>query len=131
MATLSEACSAAIDLDPLVAKYPIQFSSTLRTAKCAPHEKDLSDLGPSRSPPYRSAPPKMRIFSEMVDPLLQRASLNLENPLTRAPPFWCLRAGEASVWWWIIARLILKLFFISTLAEDGNNFRAFWGRCSI
>jgi hypothetical protein len=39
MATLSEACSAAIDLDPLVAKYLVQFSSTFRTAKCAPYEK--------------------------------------------------------------------------------------------
>jgi len=60
MAKFSEACSAAIDLDPLVVKYLVQFSSTLRNA---PYEKELSDRGPVLSPPYRRAPPKMRIFS--------------------------------------------------------------------
>ena len=70
MATLSEACSAAIELDPLVAKYLAQFSSTLLTAKFAPYEKELSDPGHVLSPPYRFAPPKMRIFGEMIDDLL-------------------------------------------------------------
>jgi len=63
MATLSEACSTEIDLDPLVAKYLVQYSSTLWTAKCAPYEKELSDPGPVRSPPYRCNTPKRRIFS--------------------------------------------------------------------
>jgi hypothetical protein len=62
MAKFSEGCSAAIDLDSLVAKYLVQFSSTFRTVKCALYEKDLSDSGSVRSPRYRCAPTKMKIF---------------------------------------------------------------------
>jgi len=104
MATLTEAYLTAIDLDPFVATNPVQRLSTLRTAKCAPYEIDLSDPGSFLSPPYRSAPPKMRIFSEMVEDLSTNGLVGPSKPPTQSPTFWCLRAREASGWWWIIAR---------------------------
>jgi hypothetical protein len=48
------------------------FSSKLGVAKCAPYEIELSDPTPVRSSPYWCAPPKLKIFGEMVDDLLEK-----------------------------------------------------------
>jgi hypothetical protein len=41
-------------------------------AKCTPYNIELSDTKPVRSPPYRCAPPKLKVFKEMIDDLLEK-----------------------------------------------------------
>jgi hypothetical protein len=89
MATLSEAYLPAIDPDPFVAKNPMQYLSTLRS----PYEIDLSDPGPFRSPPYRSAPPKMRVFSEMVEDLLTKGLVGPSKSPYAIPAFLVLKSA--------------------------------------
>jgi hypothetical protein len=58
-----------VKLDSLVNEFPALFSSELGAAKCVPYDIELSDTKPVRSSPYWCAPPKLKIFSEMIDDL--------------------------------------------------------------
>jgi hypothetical protein len=71
LASVSDAWSGDVSLTSLVAEYPALFSSTLGAAKCAPYEIELSDPTPVPSSPYPCAPPKLKIFREMIDDVLE------------------------------------------------------------
>jgi hypothetical protein len=68
----SEACISGESLSSIIADFPALFSPILGMANCAPYEIELSDPTPVRSQPYRCAPPKLEIFKEMVDDLLEQ-----------------------------------------------------------
>jgi hypothetical protein len=75
MTSLSEPWPGDGSFGSLVAEFPALFSSTLGVAKCAPYEIELSDPTPVRSSPYRCAPPKLKVFREMVDDLLEKGAV--------------------------------------------------------
>jgi hypothetical protein len=56
------------------------FSSVFGTAKCAPYVIELADSTPVRSLKYRCVPPKLKVFREMVDDLLERGVVRPSNP---------------------------------------------------
>jgi hypothetical protein len=75
------------DLSSVYQEFPRLFSSRLGTARCAPYQIDLVDSTPVRSPPYRCAPPKMRIFREMVDDLLADGVIRPSRSPYASPAF--------------------------------------------
>jgi len=52
--------------------FPSLFSASLGVAKCTPYDIELSDTTPVRSPPYRCAPPKLQVFKQLVNELLEQ-----------------------------------------------------------
>ena len=69
------------DLSPeiLMEEFPLLFSSSLGIAKCNPYLVELADTTPVRSPPFRCAPPKLRIFKQLMSCWNMRSS-DLVNP---------------------------------------------------
>ena len=60
--------------EALMLEFPSLFSTSLGTAHCAPYDIELTDDTPVRSPPYRCAPPRLRVFRQLVDELLERGN---------------------------------------------------------
>jgi len=73
--------------ETLAAEFPGLFSCILGTAKCEPYDIELSDRVPVRSPPYRCAPPKMKIFREMVRELLEQGVVRESKSPYASPAF--------------------------------------------
>jgi len=68
-------------------EYSSLFSSSLGTAKCTPYEIELCDATPVRSPPYRCAPPKLKVFKQMVTELLAQGVLRPSKSPYASPAF--------------------------------------------
>jgi hypothetical protein len=98
----------------------VLFSSTLGIAKW-PYEIRCQIQLPSVCCHFDMLYPKWKSLGRWKMIWSKRASLDLENPLTQAPPFLCQRVEEVSGWWWIIRRLIQKLFSIRTLCRQQNK----------
>ena len=69
--TLMPGHPKGLERDVLLAEFPSLFSSSLGTAKCTPYDIELSDATPVRSAPYRRAPPRLQIFKQTVNELLE------------------------------------------------------------
>ena len=68
-------------------EYPLFFTLSVGTAKCAPYEIKLSDTTPVRSPPYRCAPPKLEVFKKMVNELLEQGVVRPSKSQYASPAF--------------------------------------------
>jgi hypothetical protein len=76
-----------VSSDTIRAEFPELFSSQLGTAKCTPYEIELSDPTPVRSHPYRCAPPKLKIFRNTVNELLEKGVVRPSKSLYTSPAF--------------------------------------------
>jgi hypothetical protein len=77
----------------IVQEFSDLFSSTLGTATCAPYEIELSDSTPVRSPPFRCAPPKLAIFKEVINELLEQGVIRVSKSLYASPAFLVPKRG--------------------------------------
>jgi hypothetical protein len=93
LASVSEPWPGDGSFSSLVDEFPALFSSTLGVAKCAPYEIELSDPTPVHSSPYRCAPPKLKIFREMVNNLLEKGVVRLSKSLYASPAFLLPKRG--------------------------------------
>jgi hypothetical protein len=93
LASMSETGSGDGSFNFLVDEFPALFSSTLGVAKCAPYEIELSDPTPVRSSPYRCAPPKLKIFREMVNDLLEKGVVRPSKSPYASPEFLLPKRG--------------------------------------
>ena len=69
------------------------FASTLGTATCAPYEIELSDPTPVRSPPFRCAPPKLAIFKDVINELLEQGVIRVSKSPYASPAFLVPKSG--------------------------------------
>jgi hypothetical protein len=93
---IAEACVTAagqsggtrgLSAESLSAEFPAVFSPKLGTANCTPYEIEVLDPTPVRSPPYRCAPPKMVIFRETVNQLLEEGVTRPSKSPYASPAF--------------------------------------------
>jgi len=68
-------------------EYPLLFTSSVGTAKCAPYQIELSEDTPVRSSPYRCAPPKLEIFKSIVNELLEQGAVRPSKSQYASPAF--------------------------------------------
>jgi len=85
--TMAQVWPQELWAETLRAEYPDLFSSSLGTVKCAPYEIELSDTTPVRSPPYRCAPPKLQVFKQMVNELLEQGVIRPSKSPYASPAF--------------------------------------------
>jgi len=98
MASMSEASSNDVSSISLVAEFQALFSSTLGTANCAPYEIEISDPTTVCSSPHRCAPPKLKIFRETIDDLLEQGVVRPSKFPHAIPAFWVpIESGRFSV----------------------------------
>ena len=71
----------------IMAEIPALFSSTLGAAHCVPYEIELSDTTLVRSSLYRCAPPKLTIFREMVNKLMEQGVVRPSKSPYASPAF--------------------------------------------
>jgi hypothetical protein len=69
--SLAQLCPESLSREALMKGFPLLFSTSLGTAKCAPYDIKLMDSKPVRSPSYRCAPPRAQIFKRVMNELLQ------------------------------------------------------------
>ena len=72
----------------LMKEFPSSFSASLGVAKCTTYDIELSDATPVRSPPYRCAPPKLQIFKQLVNELLEHGVVRPSKSPYASPAFW-------------------------------------------
>lgn len=95
----SQVCgSDGFDVGSFSAEFPALFSSTLGTAHCVHYQIELSDSTPERSAPYRFAPPKMAIFRDMVNELLEQRVVRPSKSLFASPTFLVSKGDGVSAW---------------------------------
>jgi hypothetical protein len=82
-----------ISLSSLVAVFSALFLSTLGAAKCALYKNQLSDPTPVRSSPYWCTPPKLKIFREMIDDLLEKGVVTPSKSPYVSPAFLLPKRG--------------------------------------
>jgi hypothetical protein len=80
-------------LESLVNEFPALFSSELGAAKCTPYDIELSVAKRVRSPPYRCAPPKLGVFREMIDDLLEKGVIRPSKSPYASPAFLLPKRG--------------------------------------
>ena len=68
------------------------------------HIRELSDPTPLRASPYRCAPPKLAVFREMVNKLLEQEVVRPRKSPYASPAFLVPKNGAICVWWWIIGK---------------------------
>jgi hypothetical protein len=83
-----------LSAESLSAKFPAVFSPKVGTGNCTPYEIEVSDPTPVRSPPYRCAPPKMVIFRETVNQLLEEGVIRPSKSPYASPTFLVPKNGE-------------------------------------
>ena len=71
----------------LMEEFPSLFSASLGVARCAPYDIELSDTSPVRSPPYRCTPPKLQVFKQLVNELLEQGVLRPSKSPYASPCF--------------------------------------------
>ena len=71
----------------LMDECPSLFSTSLGNAKCTPYDNELSDTRPVRSAPYRCAPPKLQIFKQVVNELLEQGVVRPGKSQYASPAF--------------------------------------------
>jgi hypothetical protein len=98
MAAVLEVWPSGMTSDSIIAEFPALFSSTLGTAACAPYEIEVTNPDPVHSPPYRCAPPKLAIFREMVNDLLEQGVIRPSKSPYASPAFLVPKSGGGSVW---------------------------------
>jgi hypothetical protein len=114
IASASETWPDGIDLESLVAEFPVLFSSTFATAMCAPYETELTDPTPVHSPPYWCAPPKMEIFREMIDDLLEQGVVRPRKSPYARPAFLVPKSGRDFRMVVVYRKVNQRLFLIPT-----------------
>ena len=82
-----------LERDILMAEFPSLFSPSLGTAKCTPYDIELSCTTPVRSPPYRCAPPKLHIFRQSVNELLEQGVVRPSKSQYASPAFLIPKSG--------------------------------------
>ena len=73
--------------EALRGEYPLMFTSSVGTAKCATYEIELSDTTPVRSPPYRFARPKLDVFKKIVNEILEQGVVRPSKSQYASPAF--------------------------------------------
>ena len=91
--TVAQARPKDLDRDVLMTEFPPLFSSSLGTAKCTPYDIELSATTPVRSPPYRCAPPKLQIFKQVVNELLEQGVVRPSKSQYASPTFLVPKSG--------------------------------------
>ena len=61
--------------------------SSLGIAKCNPYHIELADTTPGGSPPFRCVPPKLRIFKQLDNELLEQAVIRPSKSPYASPEF--------------------------------------------
>ena len=74
-------------------EFPSLFSTSLGTTRCAPYDIELTDDIPVRSPPYRCAPPRLRVFRQLVDELLEQGVIRPSKSQYASPAFLVPKSG--------------------------------------
>ena len=93
LTTITPAHPKGLERDALLAEFPSLFSSSLGTAKCTPYDIELSDATPVRSPLYRCAPPKLQIFKQTVNELLEQGVVRPSKSQYASPTFLIPKSG--------------------------------------
>jgi len=71
----------------LLVEFPSLLPTSLGIAKCTPYDIELSDTTPVWSPPYQCAPPKLQIFKQVVNELLEQGVVRLSRSQYASPMF--------------------------------------------
>ena len=71
----------------LMKEIPSLFSASLGIAKCTPYDTELSDTTPVQSPPYWCAPPKLQIFKQLMNELLEQGVVRPSKSPYASPAF--------------------------------------------
>jgi len=87
LTTIAQVRPTDLWADVLMTEFPHFFSSSLRTAKCVPYDIELSNTTPVRLPPYRHAPPKLQIFKQVVNELLEQGVIRPSKSQYASPAF--------------------------------------------
>jgi hypothetical protein len=82
-----------VNSDFIVAEFPALFSSALGTAACAPNEIEVVNPDSVRSSLYRCAPPKLAIFKDMVNDLLEQGVIRPSKSPNASPAFLIPKGG--------------------------------------
>jgi hypothetical protein len=90
---MPEVWPSGVSSSSFMADFPKLFSSVLGETSCAPYEIKLSDPTPVRSPPYRCAPPKLAIFREKVNELLEQGVVRPSKSPYASPAFRVPKSG--------------------------------------
>jgi len=77
----------------LMDEFPSLFATSFGTAKYTPYDIELSDTTPVRPPPYRCAPPKLQIFREVVNELLEQGVVRPSKSKYACPAFLVAKGG--------------------------------------
>jgi len=71
----------------LMKEFHSLFSASLGVARSSPYDIELSDTAPVRSPPYRCAPPKLQIFKQLVNEILEEGVFRTSKSPYTSPDF--------------------------------------------
>ena len=85
LTTISQVRLTDLWADVLMTEFPHFFSSSLCTAKCVPHDIELSDTTPVRLPPYQRAPHRLQIFKHVANELLEQGVIRLSKSRYASP----------------------------------------------
>jgi len=77
----------------LMEEFPSWFSSSLGIGKCNLYHIELSNTTPVRSPPFRCAQHKLRIFKQLVNELLEQAGIKPSKSPYASPVFLVPKSG--------------------------------------
>jgi len=93
LTTHAQARPTDLERGVLMDEIPSLFSASLGTSKCTPYDTELSDTTPVRSPPYRCAPPKLQIFKQVVNELLEQGVVRPSQSQYASPAFLVPKSG--------------------------------------
>ena len=91
--TLEQGHPNDLNQDVLTREFSSLFSASLGIAKCTPCDIELSDTAPVRSPPYRCASPKLQIFKQIVNELLEQGVDRHSKSQYASPAFLVPKSG--------------------------------------
>ena len=74
-------------------EFPSLFSNSLHIGNCNQYHVKLADTTPVRSSPFRCAPPKLRIFRQLVNELLEQAVIRPSKSPYASPAFLVPKSG--------------------------------------
>ena len=93
ISTLQMSHPKELNKEVLMGEFSPLFSASLGCAKCAPYNIELSDAAPVRAPPYRCAPPKLQIFKQVVNELLEQGVVRPSKSNYASPAFLVPKSG--------------------------------------
>jgi len=91
--TLAQGYLKDLNQKALMGEFPSLFSTSLGIANCSPYDIELSDTAPVRSPPYRCASPKLQVFKQIVNELLEQGVAGPSRSQYASSAFLVLKNG--------------------------------------